>query len=54
MVIKYDNIMSWKITFYSERVERQTLNFPTGILANPMLVLLVQAYMRLELGEEKV
>ena len=34
MVIKYDNIMSWKITFYSERVERQTLNFPTDILAN--------------------
>ena len=27
--------MSWKITFYSERVEKQTLNFPTGILAKP-------------------
>ena len=26
--------MNWKITFYSDKVEQQTLNFPKGILAN--------------------
>jgi len=26
--------MKWKITFYSDKVEAQTLKFPTGILAN--------------------
>ncbi|MEM6598839.1 MAG: type II toxin-antitoxin system RelE/ParE family toxin [Cyanobacteria bacterium P01_C01_bin.69] len=26
--------MTWKITFYSTKVERETLNFPPGILAN--------------------
>jgi len=26
--------MKWKITFYSEQVEQETLNFPPGILAN--------------------
>jgi len=26
--------MKWKITFYSEKVESQTLNLPAGILAN--------------------
>ncbi len=26
--------MKWKITFYSEKVEAQTLKFPSGILAN--------------------
>ncbi len=26
--------MKWKITFYSEKVEAQTLKLPTGILAN--------------------
>ena len=26
--------MKWKITFYSEKVELQTLRFPTGVLAN--------------------
>ena len=26
--------MSWKITFYSERVEQETLALPPGILAN--------------------
>ena len=26
--------MKWKITFYSSKVEAQTLKFPTGILAN--------------------
>lgn len=26
--------MAWKITFYSEKVEQETLNFPSGILAN--------------------
>ena len=26
--------MSWKITFYSTKVESQTLSFPPGILAN--------------------
>jgi len=26
--------MKWKITFYSEKVESQTLKFPAGILVN--------------------
>ena len=26
--------MSWKITFYNEKVEKQTLALPAGILAN--------------------
>ena len=26
--------MAWKITFYNEKVEEQTLSFPVGILAN--------------------
>ena len=26
--------MSWKITFYSDKVEKETLDFPAGILAN--------------------
>ncbi len=26
--------MNWKITFYNAKVEAQTLNFPSGILAN--------------------
>jgi len=26
--------MKWKVTFYSERIEVQTLKLPTGILAN--------------------
>ncbi len=26
--------MKWKITFFSEKVEEQTLKFPSGILAN--------------------
>ena len=26
--------MAWSITFYSEKVEKQTLALPTGILAN--------------------
>ncbi len=26
--------MKWKITFYSDKVESQTLKFPAGILAN--------------------
>jgi len=26
--------MSWKITFYSEKVEKETLAFPVGVLAN--------------------
>lgn len=31
--------MSWKITFYNERVEEQTLRFPSGILAHLLHVL---------------
>ncbi len=31
--------MKWKITFYSEKVEQETLNFPTGILANFLHIL---------------
>ena len=27
-------IMNWRITFYNEKVEEKTLNFPKGILAN--------------------
>jgi len=26
--------MVWKITFYSTKVEKETLNFPAGVLAN--------------------
>ena len=26
--------MTWNITFYSDKIEAQTLNFPPGILAN--------------------
>ncbi len=26
--------MNWKITFFNEKVERKTLSFPSGILAN--------------------
>jgi len=26
--------MKWKISFYSNKVEEETLKFPTGILAN--------------------
>ncbi len=26
--------MSWKITFFNEKVEEETLSFPGGILAN--------------------
>ncbi len=26
--------MTWKITFYSEKVEKETLNLPSGILAS--------------------
>lgn len=26
--------MTWKITFYTTKVEQETLNFPPGILAN--------------------
>jgi hypothetical protein len=26
--------MKWKISFYSNKVEEETLNFPTGVLAN--------------------
>jgi phage-related protein len=26
--------MKWHITFYNEKVEQETLNFPSGILAN--------------------
>ncbi len=31
--------MSWRITFYSERVEEQTLRFPSGILAHLLHIL---------------
>ena len=31
--------MKWKITFYSQKVERETLNFPPGILANFLHIL---------------
>ena len=31
--------MSWKVNFFSEKVERQTLRFPAGILANLLHIL---------------
>ncbi len=31
--------MKWEITFYSERVEKETLSFPAGILANLLHIL---------------
>ena len=31
--------MSWKVTFYSERVEKETLDFPAGILADLLHIL---------------
>ena len=31
--------MSWKVTFFSERVEQQTLKFPAGILAHLLHIL---------------
>ena len=36
MVIINDNIQSttWRITFFNEKVEEETLSFPVGILAN--------------------
>jgi len=31
--------MSWKVTFYSERVEKETLAFPSGVLADLLHIL---------------
>ena len=31
--------MKWKITFYSTKVEQETLDFPPGILANFLHIL---------------
>ena len=31
--------MSWKITFYSDKVEKETLAFPSGILANAIHIM---------------
>jgi phage-related protein len=31
--------MSWKITFYSDKVEKETLEFPTGILAHTIHIM---------------
>jgi len=31
--------MKWKITFYSERIEKETLSFPAGVLANLLHIL---------------
>jgi len=31
--------MAWKVTFYSERVEKETLSFPSGILADLIHIL---------------
>ncbi len=31
--------MQWKITFYSERVEKETLSFPAGIMSNLLHIL---------------
>jgi phage-related protein len=31
--------MSWKITFYSDKVEKETLAFPTGILAHTIHIM---------------
>lgn len=31
--------MSWQVTFYSEKVEKETLSFPAGILVNLVHIL---------------
>lgn len=31
--------MSWKVTFFNEKVESETLRFPAGILANLLHIL---------------
>ena len=31
--------MAWKVTFYSAKVEQQTLRFPSGILAHLLHIL---------------
>ncbi len=31
--------MSWTVTFYNEKVEKETLAFPTGILADLLHIL---------------
>jgi hypothetical protein len=31
--------MTWKVTFYSEKVEQQTLALPPGILANLLRII---------------
>jgi len=31
--------MKWKVTFFNEKVEEQTLSFPSGILANLLHIL---------------
>ena len=31
--------MSWKVTFYSEKVEKEILKFPVGILADLLHIL---------------
>lgn len=31
--------MSWKISFYNEKVEKETLAFPAGILANTIHIM---------------
>ena len=32
-------MMAWKITFFNEKVEKETLNFPPGILAHLLHIL---------------
>ena len=30
--------MNWQVTFYNEKVEKKTLSFPKGLLANFLLI----------------
>ena len=43
--------MSWKVTFFNEKVEQQTLNFPVGVLANLLHILELIEDFGLDLGK---
>ncbi len=44
----------WKITFYSEKVEQETLDFPPGILANFLHILEMIEQFGVNLGKPYV
>ncbi len=43
--------MSWNVTFYSDKVEKETLDFPAGILADLLHILEVIKELRPNLGK---